>query len=384
MKLLVLKKKLSMMTLTTLTLLVLTTISMCIAQACVPNTPANRTALSSQTTKPTMSRPQTIELEAQVFDCPPTIVLRWRRLQASSTGSFQIFRRLPHELHALTPVVVVPANTTDFTDTNVTIGVAYEYLVIATPQSNPITPGGGLGLPQGYIRSGIAIPTVRKRGSILIVVERVLQTALAALPREQGNLDMLTADLVAEGWKPTIIAVNATDSVVSVKAAITSAYRADANLRALYLLGKVAYPYSGNQAPDGHTDHVGAWPSDGFYGDIDYPATLWTDTRNFSAPTVNERIRNWPGDGKYDDLTIQSTLELQVGRVDLSRVDVFAAPFKSEVNLTARYILKSHQFRTTERTYGRMSLLRVNFDNFLTGKSPVRFLRPVLWRLSGA
>jgi hypothetical protein len=326
--------------------------------------------------QPAMSRPLAVEVEAQVFDCPPTIVLRWRPLSANpTTGSVQLWRRLPNDLRVAAPIVVLPANATNYVDTNVTIGVAYEYIVMVTPQTTPIL-SGGLGVPQGYIRSGIQIPVVRKRGAVLIVIERQLQTALAAIPRARGNIDLLRSDLTAEGWTSTVIAVNANDTVVSVKAAITAAYRADANLKALYLIGQVAYPYSGNQNPDGHGDHLGAWPCDGFYGDIDYPASLWTDRTNFSAPSVAARLRNWPGDGKYDDLYFQSTLELQVGRVDLSRMTVFPAPFQSEVNLTARYLLKSHEFRIAQRTYKRQSLLRVNFDNYQSGKGPVRFLRP--------
>jgi hypothetical protein len=361
---------------TTFIVALLISISMCVAQQCVPNAAANRTVLTSQTTQPTMSRPLAVEVEAQVFDCPPTIVLRWRPLSAMpTTGTVQLWRRLATDVRVAAPVVVLPANATDYVDTNVTIGVAYEYIVMVTPQTTPIL-SGGVGVAQGYVRSGIQIPVVRKRGTVLIVIENQLQTALAAIPRERGNIDLLRSDLTAEGWTSTVIAVNANDTVVSVKAAITAAYRADANLKALYLIGQVAYPYSGNQNPDGHGDHLGAWPCDGFYGDIDYPASLWTDRTNFSAPSVAARLRNWPGDGKYDDLYFQSTLELQVGRVDLSRMTVFPAPFQSEVNLTARYLLKSHEFRIAQRTYKRQSLLRVNFDNYQSGKGPVRFLRP--------
>jgi hypothetical protein len=361
---------------TAVTTFVVLLISACVAQQCVPNAAADRSVLTSLTNQPAMSRPLAVEVEAQVFDCPPTIVLRWRPLSANpTTGSVQLWRRLPNDLRVAAPIVVLPANATNYVDTNVTIGVAYEYIVMVTPQTTPIL-SGGLGVPQGYIRSGIQIPVVRKRGAVLIVIERQLQTALAAIPRARGNIDLLRADLTAEGWTSTVIAVNANDTVVSVKAAITAAYRADANLKALYLIGQVAYPYSGNQSPDGHGDHLGAWPCDGFYGDIDYPASLWTDRTNFSAPSVAARLRNWPGDGKYDDLYFQSTLELQVGRVDLSRMTVFPAPFQSEVNLTARYLLKSHEFRIAQRTYKRQSLLRVNFDNYQSGKGPVRFLRP--------
>ena len=43
----------------------------------------------------------------------------------------------------------------------------------------------------------------------------------------------------------------------------------------MFLFGHVPVPYSGDIVPDGHApDHQGAWPCDGFYGDMD---GLWTD-----------------------------------------------------------------------------------------------------------
>jgi hypothetical protein len=190
-------------------------ISACVAQQCVPNAAADRSVLTSQSTQPPMSRPLAVEVEAQVFDCPPTIVLRWRPLTANpTTGSVQLWRRLPNDLRVAAPIVVLPANATNYVDTNVTIGVAYEYIVMVAPQSTPIL-SGGLGVPQGYIRSGIQIPVVRKRGAVLIVIERQLQTALAAIPRARGNIDLLRSDLTAEGWTSTVIAVNANDTVVT-------------------------------------------------------------------------------------------------------------------------------------------------------------------------
>jgi hypothetical protein len=344
----------------------------CVRAACVSS--FNTTALGGST-EPTMSRPSAVELEAEVAECPPAITLRWRQFTSRmAPGTYQVWKRQPDELRTATPTAVLPANATFWTDANVSIGVAYEYLVMFSTSAAPVT-FGGAGLPQGYIRAGINIPTVRARGRVLVVVERNLFNGLLTLSDAQGNMNRLQQDLADDGWTVQTLVVNLNDTVASVKAAITSAYfnASAAPLKSIYLLGRVPQPYSGNQAPDGHGDHLGAWPCDSYYADIVHSNTTWLDRQNFSAPSVNERIRNIANDTKFDDLVIDS-LELQVGRVDLSRLSVFA---QSEVNLTAQYIDKSHRFRTAQSTFARRSFLRVNFDGFKTGQGPVRFLRPL-------
>jgi hypothetical protein len=345
----------------------------CVRAVCVSGS-VNATALGGST-EPTMSRPSAVELEAEVSECPPAITLRWRHFSTRvAPGTYQIWKRLPDELRTASPIAVLPANATLWTDANVTIGVAYEYLVMFSSSAAAVT-FGGAGLPQGYVRAGISIPTVRARGRVLVVVEQNLYNGLLLLSDAQGNMNRLQQDLADDGWTVQVLVVKQNDTVASVKAAITGAYfnATAAPLKSLYLLGQVPQPYAGNQAPDGHGDHVGAWPCDSYYADVVHSNLTWLDRQNFSAPSVNERIRNNAGDTKFDDLVVES-LELQVGRVDLSRLSVFA---QSEVNLTAQYIDKAHRFRTAQSTFARRSFLRVNFDGFKTGQGPVRFLRPL-------
>ena len=87
-----------------------------------------------------------------------------------------------------------------------------------------------------------------------------------------------------------------------------------------------------------------------------------------------------PGDGKFDQTTLPSRLELTVGRVDLSRLTKFGADSDIET-LTRRYIAKDIAFRTAasvEHTYARRGFLRVHFDNYESGITPVRFMRPIV------
>src|SRR6185436_10386329 len=81
--------------------------------------------------------------------------------------------------------------------------------------------------------------------------------------------------------------------------------------------------YSGQINPDFHADHLGAWPADAYYGDMD---GNWTDNSVNYTQTLNTdpvdaaRLTNRPGDGKFDQNQFPSAIELEVGRVDLSNM----------------------------------------------------------------
>ena len=86
----------------------------------------------------------------------------------------------------------------------------------------------------------------------------------------------------------------------------------------MFLFGHVPVAYSGDIVPDGHCpDHRGAWPCDGFYGDMDGE---WTDSTVNDSTAADARNRNVPGDGKYDQSSFPAALKLMVGRVDLANM----------------------------------------------------------------
>ena len=60
---------------------------------------------------------------------------------------------------------------------------------------------------------------------------------------------------------------------------------AHADLESVFLLGHVPVPYSGQINPDGHSNHVGAWAADVYYGELD---GNWTDV------TVNNTSASRP------------------------------------------------------------------------------------------
>ena len=87
-------------------------------------------------------------------------------------------------------------------------------------------------------------------------------------------------------------------------------------------------------------DHFGAWPADVYYGDV---SGTWTDTQGPATSTASPaRTKNVPGDGKFDQSIVPGVIELQVGRVDLSRMSNFSS---SELQLMKDYLDKDHNYR---------------------------------------
>jgi hypothetical protein len=160
--------------------------------------------------------------------------------------------------------------------------------------------------------------------------------------------------------------VNRNDSVVAVKSVIKAVYDADpANVKSVFLFGHIPVPYSGQLNPDGHPDHVGAWPADAYYGDMD---GIWTDTTVNYRQTLNadaadaDRISNKPGDGKFDQTIMPSAVELEVGRVDLANLPGRTtwngpATFAPELELLRKYLNKDHAFRHRQVTSPRRAVV---------------------------
>ena len=211
---------------------------------------------------------------------------------------------------------------------------------------NPALTYGG----SGYIYAGIQVPLADSRGKVVLVVDSTVVPSLAL------ELARLQQDLVGDGWtvlrhdvpRMAVDPANTSSNVwtarsnelASVKALIKSDYSADTNnVKGVFLLGHVPVPYSGKIAPDGHSEHLGAWPADMYYGDM---SGLWTDWR-WNTTTASD-TRNWnvPGDGKFDQPDLPGTMALQVGRVDLANLPAFP---QSETELLRQYLNKDHGFR---------------------------------------
>ena len=94
----------------------------------------------------------------------------------------------------------------------------------------------------------------------LLLCDSSITTDIAA------NLQRLYADLVGDGWKVVRMDVSRSDNphdAVWVKSKIQQVYAEQADLKQVLIIGHVPVPYSGNIFPDGHSNHIGAWPADG-------------------------------------------------------------------------------------------------------------------------
>ena len=269
---------------------------------------------------------------------PPKITLNWSRDTNGFPVSYAVFRKAPTDT-SWGPSTILPGSATTYADTGVTVGRAYEYRIVKVAANYT---------GYGYIQTGIDVPLVEDRGTVVLIVDRTFAEHLTA------ELVRLEADLVGDGWTVRRHDVSRTAPVASVKRLIQTDYEADTlRVKSVFLFGHVPVPYSGKLNPDNHADHVGAWPADVYYGDmrgewtdrsVDYRQTLNTD------PVDAARLTNLPGDGKFDQSTIPGAVELEVGRVDLANLPcrsggIPAATSASEENLLRQYLNKDHDFR---------------------------------------
>jgi hypothetical protein len=125
-------------------------------------------------------------------------------------------------------------------------------------------------------------------------------------------------------------------------------YQDPATLKAIFLIGHVPVPYSGYDDRDGHPDHVGAWPADSYYGEMN---GQWSDTgaNVFGPQLINPDFpenSNRVGDGKFDHDVLPSDVEVPVGRVDFADMPTFSDHQSvMEIDLLKRYLRKDHDFR---------------------------------------
>jgi hypothetical protein len=271
----------------------------------------------------TSSQRASVQLSASVQASPPRITLNWTSF--SSTTSITIYRKLRAASTWGSAIATPAAAELSWQDNTVSIGTAYEYRVVRV--SNGVT-------GQGYIAAGIQVQPQDFRGRIVLVVDNTMTAALSA------ELEQLERDLRADGWGVIRSDVAPTASVTSVRTIIQGHYSSDpGNVKAVYLIGHVPVPYSGNVNPDGHGEHQGAWPCDGYYGELN---GNWTDASVNNSGAQRVENRNIPGDGKFDQSNFPSELELQVGRVDLANMPAFAL---NATELTRSYLNRAHDFK---------------------------------------
>ena len=282
----------------------------------------------------------TVQASATVQSAPPLITLHW---PTNAASSYDIYRR---DYDSAGPWNSVITNLSDlasnFPDTNVSVGLLYEYKIVmhASPTGH------------GYLASGIEIPVTEDRGNIILLVDDTYTLPLS------NELLRLELDLIGDGWDVLRHDVSPSESVTNVKNIVQADYLSDpAATKTLLLFGNIPVPYSGNLNPDGHPEHLGAWPADVYYADMD---GTWTDSTVTSTNAVQSRHHNIPGDGKFDQSGFLDA-ELQVGRIDLSDMPAFTT---NSLALLRQYLDKNHDFRHAVTTTPQRALIDDHFGEF--------------------
>lgn len=297
-----------------------------------------------------------IDLKATVSDISPHIVLSWTQRVQSNITAQKIHRRLKGEA-TWVKLADLTTTQTSYTDSTALPGIEYEYWM--ERNLSGLFPN----VAMGYLCAGVKVPEVHARGKLLLVIDDTMVVPLAP------EIAQLQLDLSADGWSVQQITAPRSGTAVSTKALITTAYNNDpGNVKALYLLGHVPVPYSGNQAPDGHGDHVGAWPADGYYGEMN---GTWTDTSVNNITASRTQNDNIPGDGKFDQINFPSLVELQVGRVDLWNLNRSPSSGATETARLRRYLRKAHDYRHKLGAYAaipRRTLIRDGFGHAFTSE----------------
>ncbi|MEL6864482.1 MAG: T9SS type A sorting domain-containing protein [Bacteroidota bacterium] len=202
----------------------------------------------------------------------------------------------------------------------------------------------------GYIYAGAEVPALEDRGGLLLLIDSTWVDSLSS------ELAILQLDLIRDGWQVYRQVVGRSQSPSTIRSLIQDQYEQIDQLNALFIIGHVPVPYSGDIYPDTHTEHRGAWAADSYYAELD---GNWTDELVDITTAQFAYNHNVPGDGRFDQDSIPTgQVELQVGRIDFFNMPAFA---QSELALLRQYLRKNHLFRTEAIQLERRALVDDNF-----------------------
>jgi hypothetical protein len=283
---------------------------------------------------------RSILVDVVVSSGPPSITLKW--ITQVTANGYTIYRKLKGSISWGAAIATLPGTATQYVDTGVSEDVYYEYRI-----DRP----SGSGTAYGYVATGINVSQVDDRGKIILLVDDYYSAQLST------EIAQLEDDLAADSWRVIRSDFSRSAGVQTVRNFISAQYVADAaQVKAVYILGHIPVPYSGNASPDGHPpEHRGAWAADSYYADIN---GVWTDT-SVNNTTTYLKNRNIPGDGKFDQSVIPSTVELEIGRVDLYDLPAFSA---NDIELTRSYLNKAHEYKSKAHTSPDRGLLIDQLD----------------------
>lgn len=206
-------------------------------------------------------------------------------------------------------------------------------------------PTSGFGL-NSVAWAGVKMNEDENKGRLLWIMDEPLFQSIEAEVLAYKHI------LIGDGWKVSILTIDETATIQSVKADIQAVFDATGDLTTFFLMGDIPIPYSGSSiGPDGHNETRGAWMADSYYADLD---GMWLDETANTTSAQFDRHHNVPGDGKFDHNTIPSDVELEFGRIYFDNLPIFD---ETREELYVRYLQKA--------TLYRKGLVTDNNDYFL-------------------
>ncbi len=258
-------------------------------------------------------------------------VLNFRFEWKKDTNSlkYNISKKLITDSSFGRPVAVLPPYATSFTDSSVSKGLHYEYKIenFQTEVS-----------AYNYIAAGVDIPIKEKTSILLLIADNT------DLPKSFSTYTSLLSTEFLNVYQREVPASLEFESnkVHRVKEIIKEEKLKDPTITYLVLIGNVPIPYSGNFSPDNHKEHIGAFPADVWYSELDGE---WTDEIINADSALAARQYNYPNDGKFDNYYLPSKSELITSRIDFRNLPAFS---ETEEELLDRYFTKNIRYRTAE------------------------------------
>ena len=293
---------------------------------------------------------EVIKVNAVANKSTKTIELNW---ETRNNGVFTLFKRSSLDSSWGVPIKTFTFNENKYVDSNILVGVGQEYHLAYNGNS------GAFG--HGYLYSGIEKEGQHNMNGILLVIDSTF-----ALPLDK-EIARLGNDLFNEGWHVGKLYVKRNLLAFQVKNEISSKIGSmGGNVEAIFIIGHVTVPYSGDfkaagyPPPDGHVEgsgnHTGAWSADVYYADNN---GVWTDRTVTNLSGRQSRNHNKPSDGKFDQTITPSKPEYQVGRVDMNDLTAFK---KSDTLLLKQYLDRNHLWRTGQTSTIKRGLIDNNFN----------------------
>lgn len=300
--------------------------------------------------KSQVAKAQVVMLNAKA-NVNGTITLNWPAENWS--GNWVVYRRADLNTGSWgTAIATLGGTVNTYTDATAQAGKSYEYLVAKTNTQ------GSQAL--GYIYAGNRYTEQPVQGGLILLVDSNYLKPLAS------ELNRLKKQLHREGWQVTQVNAGRKEKASKVRDRVIAEFdRRQGKVRTLMIIGHVPVPYSGDFSassippPDGHVEgsgnHTGAWPADGYYGDMD---GIWGDIAVDRTTGHTSRLYNVPGDGKFDPTKFPGDVELEVGRIDFFDMPAFS---KNDTLLMRKYLNRNHLWRNGMLTTVERGLIDNNF-----------------------